>query len=336
KRAITLDLGLDEAREALYALVRESDVFLTSFLPATRQKLGFDVEDLKRINPKLIFAKGTGGGPLGPERFRGGYDGAHFWHRGSLASSVMNVAKIDSPPNAVGHGDGMSGLVLAGGIVAALLHRERTGEAVVVDSSLLGTATWFNAPAIIGNAVDGPDGTFGRFIPRKNQQWSGATYRTADDRWIGMLHLGDHQDEFVNLCEHLQRIDLVGDPRFASSGDRIANSADLMSILDEVFASRTLEAWKEILITSKGVWAPIQTIDEMQDDVQVQANRMIRTVRYGDKEQPVVMPPIMFNEDAGPCDPAPDFNAHTEEVLRDIAGYGDAKISELRRVGAIA
>jgi len=336
KRAITLDLATPEGKEALYALVKESDVFLTSFLPATRQKLGFDVDQLRAINPDIIYAKGTGGGPLGPENHRGGYDGATWWHRGSLAQSVMNVTQTDVPSGMVGHGDGMSGLVLAGGISAALFHRLKTGEATVVDSSLLGTATWFNAPAIIGAVVDGPNAQMGKYIPREMGQWSGATYKTQDGRFIGLLHLGDHQHEFEDLCRHLERVDLIADPRFGSPADRMANSGALMTIMDSIFATKTFAEWKNILVTSKGVWAPIQSVEEMPDDVQVQANRMIRTVEYGDKSQPVVMPPVMFNEDAGPCNRAPDFSEHTNEVLRDIGGFDDAKIAALRSAGVIA
>ena len=335
KRGIALDLANDEAREALYALVRESDVFLTSFLPKTRQKLGFDVDQLRAINPIIIYAKGTGAGPLGPENHRGGYDGATWWHRGSLAATVMSVTNTSTPSGMIGHGDGMSGLVFAGGIAAALFKRERSGEAVVVDSSLLGTAAWFNAPAIIGKAVDGPNATMGQYFPREMGQWSGATYRTADGRYIGLLHLGDHQNEFEILCEHLDRKDLIQDPRFASPMDRMTNSSALMSIMDEIFVTKTLAEWKAILVTSKGVWAPVQTVEEMPDDVQIQANRMIRTVEYGGRQQPIVMPPVMFNEDAGPCDQAPDFSQHTDEVLSQIAGYDAAKIAELRTSGAI-
>ena len=247
----------------------------------------------------------------------------------------MNVTNTPTPSGMIGHGDGMSGLVFAGGIAAALFKRERSGEAVVVDSSLLGTAAWFNAPAIIGKAVEGPNAMMGQYVTREMGQWSGSTYRTSDDRYLGLLHLGDHQNEFVNLCENLERMDLVADPRFASPMDRMTNSADLMAIMDEIFATRTLAEWKAILVHSKGVWAPVQTVEEMPDDVQIQANRMIRPVTYGGRQQPIVMPPVMFNEDSGPCDQAPDFSQHTDEVLSQIAGYDDAQIAALRASGAI-
>ncbi|MFA7324350.1 MAG: CoA transferase [Candidatus Nanopelagicales bacterium] len=336
KRSIALDLASDEGREALYALVRESDVFLTSFLPKTRQKLGFDVDQLRAINPNIIYAKGTGAGPLGPESHRGGYDGASWWSRGSLASAAMNVTQTTTPPGMVGHGDGMSGLVFAGGICAALFTRERTGEAVVVDSSLMGTAAWFNAPAIIGAGL-GPDrGMLGKFIPRDMGHWTGAYYRTSDDRYILFAFLGDHQDEFVDLCNLMGRQELLEDPRFTTNVERAANTLDLMHTLDETFATKPLADWKRILLPSKGVWAPVQTVEEMYEDPQVQANRMIRMVPDAKEIQPIVMPPVMFNEDSGPCNPAPDFGQHTDEVLREVAGMDAAKIAALRSAGAIA
>ncbi|MDD2858418.1 MAG: CoA transferase [Candidatus Nanopelagicales bacterium] len=335
KRSIALNLASDEGREALYALVKESDVFITSFLPRTRKKLGFDVDDLKKINPKLIYAKGTGAGPLGPENMRGGYDAASWWSRGSLSNAAMQVTNTVNPPGMVGHGDGMSGLVFAGGICAALLKRERSGEAPVVDSSLMGTAAWFNAPAIISSALPGAS-PFGAFIDRNLSQWSGTNYKTGDSRFIYMSFLGDHQDEFEDLARLLDHEELITDPRFDSTANRMANSPALMAILDDVFATKTLAEWKVILLPSKGVWAPVQTAAEMYDDPQAQANRMVRVPTDEPGTPAIVMPPVMFDEDAGPGNPAPDFGQHTDEILRDLAGYDDARIAELRASRVIA
>ncbi len=149
KRAIALDLASEEGREALYRLVDTADVFLTSFLPETRRKLKIDVDDIRARKPDIVYARGTGQGPQGPEAERGGYDGATWWCRGSLAWSTMQVTGIEFPSGMIGHGDGMSGMTLAGGICAALLKRALTGETSVVDGSLLGTAIWFNGPALI-------------------------------------------------------------------------------------------------------------------------------------------------------------------------------------------
>lgn len=335
KRGIALDLASEGGREALYELVREADVFLTSFLPKTRKKLGFDVDDLRKINPRLIYAKGTGAGPLGPESERGGYDSVSFWARSSLASSAMRFGELAEPPAPAGHGDGISGLVFAGGIAAALYGRERSGEAAVVDSSLLGTAAWYNGPAII-SAIKDPAAPFGAKVPRELTSWTQLTYTTSDRRFIALTFLGDFQDEFLDLCELVGREDLTQDPRFATSADRGANSNALSQILDEVFATKTFAEWKPILLKSKGVWGPVQNTDEMPDDPQVKANRMIRTFPDASGTQTFVMPPLMFNEDSGPGNRAPDFGEHTDEILREICGYDDPRISALRSVGDIA
>ena len=151
KRAITLNVASEEGREILYRLVDTADVFLTSFLPDVRKKLGFDVDTIKARNPNIIYAKGTGLGPLGPQSHRRGYDSAMWWSRSSLAYTAMQVSGAQTPTGMVGHGDTMSGTVLAGGICAALVQRALTGVAPVVDTSLLGTAVWFNHQPITGS-----------------------------------------------------------------------------------------------------------------------------------------------------------------------------------------
>ncbi len=335
KRGIALDLGNDEGRQALYRLVEKSDVFLTSFLEPTRKKLGFDVDQLRAVNSNIIYAKGSGAGPLGPDSQRGGYDSASGWARGSLSSSAMTVGRSAEPFAMVGHGDGMSGLAFAGGIVAALLHRVQTGEAITVDSSLLGTAAWFNAPAIIGQSL-GPDRAgLGTYSPREAGHWSMSTYRTQDDRFISLCYIGDYEDQFVDLCQLVSRPDLVKDSRFASTQSRAENSGALVHEMEKVFAEKSLVAWKSILAAAKGVWAPVQAPAEMLDDAQVQANRMIRQVPDSKESQPIVMPPVMFNQDAGPCNPAPNFGEHTSEVLSEIAGYTTTEIDQMRSAGVV-
>ncbi|MGA5702477.1 CaiB/BaiF CoA transferase family protein [Peterkaempfera bronchialis] len=335
KRAIALNLAGDDGREILYRLVEQADVFLTSFLPATRQKLGFDVDRIRQVNPDIVYAKGTGAGPRGPESHRGGYDGATWWGRGSLSATAMGVTGVDRPPGMVGHGDGMSGLVLAGGIAAALLQRERTGTAPVVDSSLLGTALWFNGPAVISSAFPPGQQMFTGKPPREEIHWTGNTYRTQDGRFLCLSLLGDHQNEWVDFCRHTDRLDLIDDPRFGTPAARAEHSAALVAILDQVFASRTYEEWGRILLTLRGVWAPIQTPRELHDDPQVVANGLIADVEYPDGPLSLVTPPVMFDEVADAPERAPDFGEHTSEVLT-AAGYDAAAIERYRAAGVVA
>src|SRR5215468_1121764 len=143
KRSIGLHMGTPGGREVLYELTRRADVFLTSFLPSARRKFGIDVDDIRAVNPRIIYARGSALGPRGPEADKGGYDMTAFWARASTAASITPAGfdgMISAPAPA--YGDTISGTNLAGGIVAALFQRERTGQASIVDVSLLGSGVW--------------------------------------------------------------------------------------------------------------------------------------------------------------------------------------------------
>jgi crotonobetainyl-CoA:carnitine CoA-transferase CaiB-like acyl-CoA transferase len=334
KRAIILDLTSEDGREALYRLVETADVFLTSYLPETRKKLKIDIDDIRSRNPQIVYVRGTGQGPRGPEAARGGYDGATWWCRGSLADSTMKATGIDWPSGMIGHGDGMSGMTLAGGISAALLKRERTGVTSVVDGSLMGTAVWFNGPAVITSKLD-EGSVWGTVGPRETRPANTNTYRTGDGRFLILSMLGDYDAEWQDLCEHLGRPELGTDPRFATSSARAQHTAEAVALFDEIFASRSLAEWKEALVTTKGVWSPIQTARELHDDPQTVANGFIRPVDYPDGPLSLPVPPILFDEEAGDPPRAPDYGEHTDEVLSEI-GYGESEIARLRTSGAIA
>jgi crotonobetainyl-CoA:carnitine CoA-transferase CaiB-like acyl-CoA transferase len=339
KRAIALDLSSDDGREILYALCQSADVFLTSYLPDTRRNLKIDVEDIRAINPQIIYARGSGQGPKGPEAGRPGYDGITWWCRGSLAQSTMDVSGAQWPTGMVGHGDGMSGTTLAGGICAALLRRERTGVASVVDSSLLGTAVWFNGPALIAAQFAPSPRNFGPVEPPPGRAEGGATsgiYQTKDHRFLILsLDLAASEPEYVDLCDHLGRPDLATDERFAGVANRARHRPELYGIFKEIFASKSLAEWKAILIDAKGAWSPVQTPEEIYDDPQTVANGFLGHVDYPDGGLRIPAPPVMFDEDAGEPPQAPDFGEHTDQVLTEL-GYDGERIRRLRAEGVVA
>ncbi|MBU6206649.1 MAG: CoA transferase, partial [Alphaproteobacteria bacterium] len=137
KRSVGIDISKPEGQEVLYELARHSDVFLTNYLPQVRQKNKFDVEHIRAVNPNIIYARGSAHGNKGAEREIGGFDGTCFWARSGIAHT-MTPPELDGPlgQGAPAFGDSIGGMFIAGGISAALLHRERTGEAVELDVSL--------------------------------------------------------------------------------------------------------------------------------------------------------------------------------------------------------
>ena len=155
KRSIGIDISTDGGRELLYQLAETSDVFLTSFLPAVRQRLKIDVEHIKAVNPRIVYARGTGQGPLGPDREKGGYDGASYWGRGAVGSALKPADAEFPIGGRPGFGDLAGGMAIAGGIAAGLLQRATTGEAPVVDVSLLGIAMWMLSPDIVASGLYG-------------------------------------------------------------------------------------------------------------------------------------------------------------------------------------
>lgn len=314
-------------------LVETADVFLTNYLPHVRAKLGIDVDDLRAVNPNIIVARGSGTGPKGRDAGKGGYDGASFWARGGVGVSMPDRDGWPPGQPTPAFGDVMGGLTVAGAIAAALLKRERTGEPSVVDVSLLATAMWQVSPMIIASKLFG----FSK-IPQGDRTKSPnpgvGTYRTADDRHIALILLQSdkHWDDFV---ERLGVPDMATDPKFADSAARAQNGPECIARLDEAFAAHPLEYWKERLDTFDGVWAPFQTLDELYDDPQVQANGYLPSMVAGNGDEvQLVASPAQFDEVAIEVERAPEHGEHTELMLMDL-GYDWDTIAAMKESGAI-
>lgn len=315
KRSLGLDLTKPEGRQIFFELVRGADVVLTSFLPPARRKLGIDVDDLRAVNPKLIYAKGSGQGPKGPEAERGGFDAGSFWSRGSIAHMMTEPGKAPIMQRAA-FGDTIGATFIAGGVAAALFHREKTGEPTVVDVSLLGTAVWLMAPDILASILLGHD------LPHTERGRAANplmnTYQCIDGSWLMLMMLQPqrHWDEFCQAIERPDILETYPLPRWIDEAVR----HEIIGVLATHFSTKTRAEWIERLLQYDTISAPVQTPTEIRSDPQVLANGYLV-----DYEHPthgpfkVASSPVQF--DAQPTDVrriAPDVGQDTEEILLEL------------------
>jgi crotonobetainyl-CoA:carnitine CoA-transferase CaiB-like acyl-CoA transferase len=253
----------------------------------------------------------------------------------AVASSPPVVA-LPLPMPSPGFGDLMSGLVLAAGITTALLHRERTGEAPIVDVSLLGVAMWQMNPSISAASLFGapPPKQFAREIRREpvgNPVVN--VYRTKDDRFVQLVYLQSDR-HWPDLCVALGREDLVHDPRFATAEARATNSVVCQEELDREFARRTYDEMRVVLDATGGIWSPIQDAAALLDDPQVHANGYLRTIDAIGGPLQVVANPIVFDETQPDLERAPQLGEHTDETLLEL-GYDWDALLALKAKGVI-
>lgn len=332
KRSMAVDLRTEGGQRLLHQLLESADVFLTSFRPDALQRLGLDADTLRERYPALVYARGNGYGVRGPDAGMAGYDASAFWARGGVAH-VLTPGDREYPITPRGAmGDRNGGMALAFGIASALLKRGRTGDGSTVDVSLLGTAMWTMSSDLLAALQGATPRAAGGRGPAVNPLVG--TYRTADDRHIQLVFL--QSDRYWGpLCDLVDRPDVRDDPRFADHHARDANRADCVAALDELFASRSFDEWKDLLRQLDAPWAPVQSIEEVLTDPQVVANGYLGEVEVDGRAAyrlPAV--PVQFDEQPPVMRAAPEHSEHTESILLEL-GYGWDEIIALKEAAVI-
>jgi crotonobetainyl-CoA:carnitine CoA-transferase CaiB-like acyl-CoA transferase len=335
KRSVGLALDNDDARPVLEELIRRSDVFLTNYLPSVRTKLHIDVEDVRRINPDIIYVAGSGFGMNGPDRDAGAYDATAFWARGGSADGVTppSADTVSFMP-AGAYGDNIGGLAIAGGVAAALYGRRVTGEPAVLDVSLLAVGAWTTQFSVnMAMLMGGPLPKFERKTQAPGNPLTGA-YRTADDRFVqlSMLQPTRYWPEF---CRLMGLADFAEDPRFTSMESMAANAEEAYELVAEAIGKLTYSECKKVLDRGTGQWAPVQDAWELANDEALIANgRIADIVDAEGNSQKLVASPVKFGDDPVAMSRAPQFAEHTDDVLREL-GLSDEELIELKISGAI-
>jgi crotonobetainyl-CoA:carnitine CoA-transferase CaiB-like acyl-CoA transferase len=333
KRSIAIDVKSDTGREYFGRLLATADVFLTNWLPAALERARLTVEDIRSFNPDIIIARGTATGVRGPDRNNGGFDAATYLSRGGVAYTLTPFGTENPAVQGPAFGDLQGGITLAGGLCAALFHRERTGEPSIVDSSLLAQAMWSIAPSISVADLFDIDGIPGAppglaMNPLVNR------YKTRDGRHIQLVFLQPDR-YWSGFCNRIGLPELAADPRFVPSSNLIANAAEASALVADAIAGRDLEHWRKALEDEPGVWAALATPKETLNDPQVKPNGYVVTnVDAEGNEYQIVAAPVQFDETPPAPARAPEYGEHTEEILLELDLDWD-DISKAKDDGAI-
>ena len=329
KRSVTLDLREPGGKRALEHLVTTADVLIHNFVPGTIEEWGLSYESLSSINPGLIFASGSTFGPLGPDAHREGADMV-----GQAAGGLMSTTGSDGEdPTIVGAmiADHCGCQNMIAGILAALLHRERTGEGQRIEVSLLGGQIWAQASEYMYALMTGKN--TGRV--NKGHSVLRGLVRTVATSDGYMQFIGAPPHQWEDFCEALDRKDLAKDPRYATLVPAAEDLEFLKGMLDEEIPKRTTAEWEKRFL-AKGIrFSPVRNHLEVLADPGAHENGYFVDAEDADgKKVTVVGNPIRMSATPTVVSAVvPELGQHTEEVLLE-SGLGWDEIEAMRSDGA--
>lgn len=329
KRSLTVDFTTAEGAELIRSIAAKADVFVENYRVGTLAKYGLGYEDLKAINPRLVYCSVTGFGQTGPYASRSGYDLLVQAMGGMMGVTGLPEGVQGSEPMRVGVpiADICTGLNAAIGILAALRYRDETGQGQHVDVSLLESqiaamlnpfSAWFNG---------------GVQIKRTGNEHPSASpygvYRASD----GYMLIATFNDrEFARLADAVGHSEWKTDPRFAKSGERVANRPALAELLTEALACRTRDEWVDLLNAATVSCGPINDMKDIEKDAQILAREVVVSVphRLAGKVKVAASPihlsdtPVTYR-----CGP-PLAGQDTDALLTEFLGLGASDIAALR------
>jgi crotonobetainyl-CoA:carnitine CoA-transferase CaiB-like acyl-CoA transferase len=330
KKSMTIDLKKDKGKDLLYRLLKVSDVFCTNLSQAAIAELGIDYGNLRRHNPRLIYGLATGYGTEGPDAKKRAFDSI-----AQARSGIMYAVGGDpnTPPEQIGGPifDQMTGTLLAYGILAALVSREKTGVGQQVDVSLLGSGIHLQAYNL--NIAFWRN----RAIPKPSRKTLrnplANHYECADGEWL-MFSEGQSDRFWPKFCDALGIQQMEKDPRFATSEERKKNFREITAVVEQVFKTKPRSEWIAILDSKGGgvAFAPVMKPTELASDPQVLQNGYVVEVEHPSLGKvKMVGNPVGFSGTPGSIEGrAPFFGENTEEVLLDVCGCTWEDIEKLK------
>jgi crotonobetainyl-CoA:carnitine CoA-transferase CaiB-like acyl-CoA transferase len=329
KRSLTLNLKTPEAVDIVLALARDADIFIESFRAGALERMGLGYAAVRNLKPDIIYCSISGYGRTGPLADKPGYDLLIQGYSGLMSLT----GEPDGLPLRVGFSlvDLFTGMMAYGAIVTALLHRQQTGQGQWLEASLLDGqvaalsyhATGYFATGVVPHRMGSGHPSL---VPYQ-------TFPAAD----GFFIVGcANQGLWERLCKAIGRPDLLADPRFQTNDDRVAHRAECVDTLSELFRTRPMAAWVEMIAQAGVPCGPINRVSDVVNDPQVLAREMIAAIPHP-KVPELRMPnsPLKLTETPPSLQrPPPLLGQHNQEVLAEL-GYSPEQIAELRRKGAI-
>ncbi len=334
KKSITVDLAQPAGQRIVRALAARCDVLVENYKFGDLARYGLGYDDLKQANPRLIYCSVTGFGQTGPYRERPGYD---FMIQGMAGLMSITGERDDLPgggPQKAGIpiADIMTGMYATIAVCAALAHRAETGVGQHLDLALFDSLV-----AVLANqganylATGQSPGRLGNAHPNIVPY---QTFKTAD----GAVILACGNDNlFRKFCEVASCTQLAGDPRYATNGARVENRVELTRILDEIVARRTTRDWVEALEAAGVPNGPINTLEQVFAEPQAIARGLKLELAHPlAGTVPLIRSPMRFSATAIEHNrPPPLLGEHTDEILRDVAGFSAAAIAQLHADGVV-
>ena len=330
-KSLTLNLKASEGRDILYKLVKDADVFGQNFRPGAAEKNGFGYEDLKRVNPRIVYVSVSGYGPQGPHAMLPGTD--------SMAQALGGITEAFSTPGQplktgiVSVADETCAVLVFGGILAGLYCAKMTGIGQKIDTSLLGgqirlmgwtltTSMWKEKNPVIGQA---------RITGTAERPGIGASFNDINGKPFALQMRGEKWEKAMTALGFYTKLEERG---LADLGVAVTSGEKremMLKTLDELFATDTRDKWVEILRKTDIVSAPINTLLEASNDPDVLANEYITEVEYPKyrKRLKVHGSPWRFSETPAKIGIAPELGEHNVPILTSL-GYSDAQIQEFK------
>lgn len=330
KKDLTLNLKTPEGIEILHKLIADCDVYVTNQPFGVRRVLKLSYDDIKPLNPSMIYASLSAFGEEGPERDSKGFDLLAYWARSGLMDLVRSPGC--KPSQALpGMGDHPTAIALYASIVTALLNKERTGKGAMVHTSLLANGLWSAASIAAGALANGDMDAY-----RATNQVPAATgyvYATKDNRWLQLTMIRS-EGQFLQFLDSIDQLHFIKDERFATPELWYENREQLSALIQNVLINREAAEWLAIFEAKMVPIELVATVDEAVRNEQLIINNMVVAPTDPDIDVPfIINHPIKISnlDQVGPKR-APELGEHTDEILLNL-GYSHQQILALKDKG---